>query len=87
MAQNVQYLEQSILTARAEVDFVHVSGRGSSVRLRHRSIEDHSRHCGRFLYGKLVPVVPEELYKLVALVRMTARRTLAPYVERTAKEY
>src|SRR5262249_28286625 len=29
----------------------------------------------------------EELHKLIALVRMTARRTLAPHLERTAKEY
>ncbi len=40
-----------------------------------------------FLVGKLLPVMSEEPHKLIALVRMTARRTLAPHLERTAKEY
>lgn len=44
MAQKVEDLEQNILTARGEVDFVQVSGAGLSVRFRRGSIDDHARH-------------------------------------------
>lgn len=31
-------------------------------------------------------MTPEDLHKLIAVVRMTARGTLAPHLERVAKE-
>jgi hypothetical protein len=69
------------------VDFVHVTGGSSSVRLLAGSIDDHASQHESFLCGKLSPEATEKPNEMTALVRMIGRTALLPYLDRAGEEH
>jgi hypothetical protein len=78
VAQDVQNLEQSILTGRGEVDFVRVTGGGPGVWLLGGLSYDHTNYCESFLRRELFPEMPEKPHEMISLVKMTTRSAPAP---------